>query len=300
MVGTYIKDKIKEIVHENMRLDPFSLYLLPKHRTLYATNMTEKIDWVQALKYDLGYSNFNDYYQFTKVMGKGKFGLVRLAIHKKTGKEVAVKTVKKDGINTDEFELIRREIEILKLCQHPNIIRLLDIFENIKFIYIVQEYMEGGDLLSYLERSYFTISEDRVRNIIHSLATALYYLHSYGIVHRDLKPENILMNDNSLDSGIKLVDFGLSKMIGPEEKCDEPFGTILYVAPEILFEKEYDKSVDLWSLGAITYLLLVGALPFDGKSEREIASHIKHDEPNFGFQEWLTISKEAIDFVSSI
>ena len=81
LVGTSIKDNIKEIVHENMSLYPFSLYLLQKHRTFYATNMTEKIVWVQALKYALGYSNFNDYYQFTKVIGKGKFGLVRLAIH---------------------------------------------------------------------------------------------------------------------------------------------------------------------------------------------------------------------------
>ena len=96
------------------------------------------------------------------------------------------------------------------------------------------EYLKGGDFFSYLEKRRFRIDEDRARNIAHSLATSLYYLHNFGIAHRDLKPENILMVDDSDDAEVKLVDFGLSKTFGPNETCKEPFGTLCYVAPEIL------------------------------------------------------------------
>lgn len=115
------------------------------------------------------------------------------------------------------------------------------------------------------------MAEDRAQQIAHQLATAIYYLHSFGIAHRDLKPENILMVCPDENSDIKIVDFGLSKTFGPGETCKEPFGTLCYVAPEILLQRSYDKSVDLWSLGVITHLMLSGTLPFDDQDDREIA-----------------------------
>merc|ERR1712086_152515 len=96
------------------------------------------------------------------------------------------------------------------------------------------EYLKGGDFFNYLESKNFKISEDRARTIAHQIATAIYYLHSFGIAHRDLKPENILMMEGAFDSPINLVDFGLSKTFGPGETSSEPFGTLCYVAPEIL------------------------------------------------------------------
>ena len=96
-----------------------------------------------------------------------------------------------------ELELQKREIEVLKICQHPNIIRLLDVFENPEYIYIVIEYCSGGDLFHYLDQRDFKINEDIARHIAHQIAAAIYYLHSYGIAHRDIKLENILMMDNS-------------------------------------------------------------------------------------------------------
>lgn len=128
----------------------------------------------------------------------------------------------------------RREIEILKMCQHPHIIRLLDIFENQDYIYIIMEQLNGGDLFSYLEKRSFTVPEARAKQLSHQIATALYYLHSYGVAHRDLKPENILMADNTDTANLKIVDFGLSKIIGPNETSLDPFGTLSYVAPEVL------------------------------------------------------------------
>lgn len=160
-------------------------------------------------------------------LGKGKFGLVRAALHKKTNKTVAVKLMSKKEMTVSDVELQRREIEILKMCQHPHIIRLLDIFENQDNIYIVMENLSGGDLFTYLEKRKFTIPEARAKSLSHQIATALYYLHSFGVAHRDLKPENILMADNSEMSDLKIVDFGLSKIIGPNETSLDPFGTLV-------------------------------------------------------------------------
>jgi serine/threonine protein kinase len=118
------------------------------------------------------------------------------------------------------------------------------------------EYLGGGDLFTYLEDNNFKVEEKYASKIIHSLGTALYYIHSYGITHRDLKPENILLENETPNSDVKIVDFGLSQINGPGEMSTEPFGSLCYVAPEVLLGRPYDKSVDIWSLGLIfTYNL---------------------------------------------
>lgn len=195
-------------------------------------------------------------------------------MHKKSGKRVAIKVMKKAIMTQQDVELVKQEVEILKICQHPNLCKLLDVFENTEHIYIVMELLEGGDLFSYLEKRKFRIPEQRASKIIHSLAAGLYYLHSYGIVHRDMKPENILMVDKSEGSDVKIVDFGLSKMVGPTQLCTEPFGTLSYVAPEVLQQKPYGKAVDVWSLGVLAFLMMVGALPFDHEEDREVAKYL--------------------------
>ena len=136
------------------------------------------------------------------------------------------------------------------------------------------ELLKGGDLFTYLENRNFKLPESLASKYIHSLATAVYYLHSFGIIHRDVKPENIMMVDQSESSEIKLCDFGLSKIIGPNEMCKEPFGTLCYVSPEVLMQKPYSKSVDIWSLGIITYLFITGTLPFDDDDQKEIVRSV--------------------------
>jgi serine/threonine protein kinase len=212
---------------------------------------------------------------------------------------VAVKIVKKKDLNMKDQELLKREIEVLKICQHPNIIKLEDVFENQDYIYIVMEYLSGGDFFNFLEKRKFKISEQNAKRIMHELATSIYYLHSFGIAHRDLKPENILMVSDSDNSQIKLVDFGLSKSFGPGEFCKEPFGTLCYVAPEILLQRSYDKSVDLWSLGVIMHLMLCGTLPFDSEDDREIARKTIYDDLNMTHSMWNGVSDEAKELVQS-
>ena len=272
LVGVFIKDDLEEYLDSTTVLYPFTL-IFPgnKPRTYYLLNKADKERWMVEIKKVIGYSNLFDYYEVKETLGKGKFGLVKSATHKKTGKKVAVKVMSKKEMTLQDVELQRREIEILKMCQHPNIIRLLDIFENQDYIYIVMENLSGGDLFTYLEKRDFEITEARAKELSHQIATALYYLHSFGVAHRDLKPENILMVSDSEDSDLKIVDFGLSKIIGPNESSLDPFGTLSYVAPEVLLQKPYGKEVDLWSLGVITYLLLSRVLPFDDEEDKEIA-----------------------------
>lgn len=254
---------------------------------------------MDAIKKAIGYANLYDFYELKESLGQGKYGVVKRGIHKKTQKEVAVKIVKKKELSLKDQELLKREIEVLKICQHPSIIRLDDIFENQDYLYIVMEYLNGGDFFSFLEKRKFRISEDNARRIVHQIATSLYYLHSFGIAHRDLKPENILMVDASEESDIKLVDFGLSKTFGPGETCKEPFGTLCYVAPEILLQRSYDKSVDLWSIGVIMHLTLSGTLPFDSEDDREIARKTIYDEVKLSHPIWEKISDDAKDLVLS-
>ena len=160
------------------------------------------------------------------------------------------------------------------------------------------EYCPGGDLYSYLESRNFVLSEKRACELIHKLCTAVFYIHSYGVAHRDLKPENILMTDKTETADLRILDFGLSKIMGPDEKCTEPFGTICYVAPEVLLEKPYTKAVDVWAIGVITYLMLCGSLPFDSNDgDEEIARKTVSNPVNMSFGIWKTISKEAKDFI---
>ena len=257
----------------------FSIVILYQNeKSYYFDNEEEFNTWFEKLNMAIQSKSLFDKYEVKQKIGKGKFGLVKCGINKETKMPVAIKIMAKKNMDKSDLELAKVEIDILKIGQHPNIIKLYDIYENENYIYIIMEYCSGGDLLSYFEYHDYELPESKVCEIIHKLSMAIYYLHSYGIVHRDLKPENILMTDISDTADIRLLDFGLSKIVGNEEKCTEPYGTLSFVAPEVLQGKPYDKSVDLWSIGIITFLLLCGYLPFDDKhSEREIARQTIQD-----------------------
>ena len=164
-----------------------------------------------------GSSDFLHFYRLDLTLGKGQFGLVRLAHHLRTGDKTAVKCIRKREMKPIEVYQQRKEIEVLKMCQHPNIVRMVDLFETIDHYFIVLEYMDGKDLFDYMRFRSFKISENRAREIMIQLFQAVKYLHSYGIMHRDLKLENIMMTDNTDRAVPKLVDFGRAKIIGPTE-----------------------------------------------------------------------------------
>jgi serine/threonine protein kinase len=270
LVGTFIKDMPQVFDLNKKVLFPVKISLPPnKSRILFFDSQELQTEWVQSLKVINGYTNLFDFYDFEKDLGQGQFGLVKLARHKETGDLVAIKTVYKKNMKPIEIFQQRREIEVLKMCQHPNIVGLIDLFENNDYYYIVLEYMQGGDLFDYNEQRNFKMSEDRVKQIAYQLGQAIKYLHNYGIVHRDLKLENVMMSDSLAKSVPKLVDFGLAKMIGPNETANEPFGTLGYVAPEVLKKEPYSYSCDVWSWGCIIFAMISGCLPFDHDNQKE-------------------------------
>ena len=298
--GVYIKDEGTVTINDK-KLYCFNIIFPSKERKYYVSDEKEYIKWVESIRKVVHYSNLNDLYEIKSPLGKGKFGLVKLGVHKESGREVAVKIINKKLVGPVDVQQVKSEIDILKIAKHPNIIKLYDVFENEKYIYIIMEYCAGGDLFSYIEKRGFKLKEERAAEIIHKLCTTVYFLHQYGIVHRDLKPENILMTDDTDTADIRLVDFGLGKIIGPGETCTEPFGTFSYVAPEVLQEKPYNFKVDLFAIGIITYLLVAGFLPFDHEtSEKEIARQTVYEPTPFPSSIWKGISLEAKMFVDNL
>ena len=278
----------------------FTLIFGKKEKEYFVDNEEDYLEWLKIIKKILHCENVCDLYNIQNKIGKGRYASVYKGIHKTSERIVAIKTLEKENLNTNEINMIKNEIDILKTCQHPNIVKLYDVIENEEKIHIIMELLEGPDLFSYLEKKNFDINELEASKIIYELSSALFYLNVFGIVHRDIKPENILLTNNSTNYDIKLIDFGLGIILGPEEKSEQPFGTVSFVAPEVLCGNEYDKSVDVWCVGVLAYLLLVGRLPFDHPEddENEIARQTINDPTPFTEEKWNKISVEAKNFVN--
>lgn len=144
------------------------------------------------------------------------------------------------------------------------------------------------------------LKEERVKALIYQIAKALEYLHSFGVVHRDLKLENIMMNDNTQSAIPKLCDFGLARIVGPNETATEPFGTLGYVAPEVLKKEPYSFSADLWSLGCMIHALLTGTLPFDSETSAETIKMTLEDPLLFELPQLKQASQALRDLIMSL
>ena len=298
--GCFVQESEKKLI-DNVEYYSFEIYCKNKSKTRkYYTNSEEICkEFVEKIKKAIGYVKFSDLYEMKEVIWKGKFGVVNLGIHKKTGQQVAIKILNKENIKTaEDKELVRIEIGILKLCHHPNIVRLLDHLENNDYIYIITEYIEGGTLGQYFKKKKFNFSERQATSIMSQIANGVKYLHQYGIVHRDLKPDNIMITQQNDYGVIKIMDFGLSKIVSPNERMVDGYGTLSYVAPEVLLRTPYNKEVDIWSLGVILFYMLSGRLPFRGRKEQEVAEKIVYEPLEFDEDDWETRSQRVQDLIS--
>ena len=299
--GCFVQENCESKVFNNVEYASFEIYSKNKAkvRKYYTTTPQIAKEFIDHIKNAIGYVKFSDLYEMKEVIGKGKFGVVNLGIHKKTGQQVAIKILNKENIkSTEDKELVQIEIGILKLCHHPNIVRLLDHLENTDYIYIVTEYIEGGTLGQYFKKKKFNFSERQAMNIMSQLASGVKYLHQYGIVHRDLKPDNIMITQQNDNGVIKIMDFGLSKIVSPHEKMIEGYGTLSYVAPEVLLRTPYNKEVDIWSMGVILFYMLSGRLPFRGSKEQEVAEKIVYEQLEFDEDDWETRTQKVQDLIS--
>ena len=214
-----------------------------------------------------------DEYLIKDTIGKGTFSTVKLGEHIKTKQKVAIKILNKDKIKAKEDSIrIRREIKILQMMDHPNIIKTYKVTENAKNYYIIMEYCNGGELFNYIVEKE-KLGQNEASMFFYQLINALDYIHSLGIAHRDLKPENLLLVENKI---IKIIDFGLSNYFNGEKNLETPCGSPSYASPEIIKGEAYNGFyIDIWASGIIMFAMLCGYLPFDDDEEVE-------DEENEG------------------
>ena len=237
-------------------------------------------------------------YKFLKPLGGGHFGTVRKA-HRRSEKEpyqyFAIKSISIKNLTQKDYNDLVKEVDIISGLDHPNIIKFYETYNDKYFFHIVMELCQGKEVFDNIANHGY-MSEKKVVNIIFKVLLAIAHCHSRGITHRDLKPENILFESLKPDAEIKLIDFGLSRKYSKDEKMHTILGTPYYVAPEVL-KGEYDEKCDIWSIGAMTYLMLCGDPPFTGGSNNEIFKKIVKNEVKFNPYKWKNISSNAKDFV---
>ncbi|KAJ3351668.1 Serine/threonine-protein kinase par-1 [Allomyces javanicus] len=210
-------------------------------------------------------------YAFVKTLGEGNFAKVKLAKHKMTGQEVAIKIIDKTQLDEKKLNKLYREVRIMKTLHHPHIVRLYEVIETKSTVFLVMEYSSGGELYDYLV-VHGRMKEKEARAKFRQILSAVSYCHKKRVIHRDLKAENLLL-DTNLD--IKIADFGFSNQFDPEGKLDTFCGSPPYAAPELFQGRRYvGPEVDVWSLGVILYVLTTGCLPFDGKNLQEMRESV--------------------------
>ena len=234
-------------------------------------------------------------YTLGKIIGKGSFAQVRVAIHKQTKEKRAIKILKKSDV---DMESLLEEVTILSKLSHPYIMHIYEIFEDKLNIYITSDYCKGGELFEMISKK-GSFTEKEACIIMKQIMSAICYSHQNGIVHRDLKPENILLDSNSDDLSIKIVDWGCAKRIKKDERLHQVDGSSYYIAPEVL-QGDYNEKCDIWSCGVILYILLCGYPPFNGDNDEEIYASILSGEFSFPEEEWNSVSDEAKNFIKKM
>ena len=251
-----------------------------------------------------------DYYEVIKKIGEGGSSKVYKVKEKETGEIRAMKEVNKEKIT--DIKYFKTEISILAMLDHPNILRLFEVIEDSKNFYLIMELCTGGELLSRVTNNRY--KEKEAAKLMEQIVLAVVYCHEKGICHRDLKPQNILFCNESPNSPIKVVDFGLSKIfdnslssikgdfaenINKNKKMSTKVGTILYLSPEVL-KGSYTEKCDVWSLGVILYILLCGYPPFIGANQNEIYKNISSFKFEFPNEQWKNISDSVKNLISSM
>ncbi|CAE6054195.1 unnamed protein product [Arabidopsis arenosa] len=259
----------------------------------------------QSLDKSFGYGkNFGAKYELGKEVGRGHFGHTCSGRGKKgdiKDHPIAVKIISKAKMTTAiAIEDVRREVKLLKsLSGHKNLIRYYDACEDANNVYIVMELCEGGELLDRILARGGKYPEDDAKAIVVQILTVVSFCHLQGVVHRDLKPENFLFTSSREDSDLKLIDFGLSDFIRPDERLNDIVGSAYYVAPEVL-HRSYSLEADIWSIGVITYILLCGSRPFWARTESGIFRTVLRTEPNYDDIPWPSCSSEGKEFVKRL
>lgn len=229
------------------------------------------------------------------MLGYGQFGTVREASLIGHNHSVAIKSISKDKVK-GQLSLLKRELDIMRTLDHPNLIKYYEAYEDERYVHIVMELCTGGDLLEAIVAK-GSIDEREVCTIMRKLIRAVIYLHEVNITHRDLKPDNFLFSSPSPNSELKIIDFGESIRSDLLIAMTSFVGTPSYLAPEVI-TGSYSPQCDIWSLGVVMFLLLSGEQPFDGSSQHEILKKIVIGKYGFSSDSWRQVSDQAKDLIS--
>ena len=262
------------------------------------------------------YRDITKSYYFKYEIDKGKFGHVFLARRNKDNKKLAIKLVQKNNCSSEEYKIIRWESNIFRLLQnikHPNVVKCIDIFENDSQIFFIYEYLSCGNLKKYIQELKFCPSSyniDTILKLTLQLIEGIHILHKFGIIHRDIKTTNLMVEINSpikksiisnsfgtndiqityedmSDVTLKIIDFGLSEVIGINETSSAPYGSLSFKAPELILHKKYNFKVDIWAMGISIYYMVYKMLPFDEGSREDIKKAIVNNPVIFYENEFL-------------
>jgi len=232
------------------------------------------------------------------VLGNGLSGVVRTVINRQTNRKAAMKSLRIENMSQKKWDLLYNEVEIYLRLDHPNICRLLEVYEDETAIHLIMELCSGKELYDRLASKRRYSEFDAVVAVLQMFG-ALSFMHDHSMCHRDLKLENWVYTDETEDAKLKLIDFGFSKVFSPGMPMTAMHGTVYYVAPEVL-KGSYDYKCDVWSTGVIVYMLLSGSPPFNGQSDSSIISKIKKGNYTFAGQRWNGISDDAKDFITRL
>ncbi|XP_058797166.1 MAP/microtubule affinity-regulating kinase 4-like isoform X2 [Phymastichus coffea] len=211
------------------------------------------------------------FYDIEGTIGKGNFAVVKLARHRITKTEVAIKIIDKSQLDSTNLEKVYREVEIMKQLEHPHIVKLYQVMETKNMLYMVCEYASRGEIFDYIAR-YGRMAEPRARSTFAQILSAVEYCHATGVAHRDLKAENLLLD---AQMNVKIADFGFSNRFAPGERLHTWCGSPPYAAPEVFKGRHYaGPEIDVWSLGVVLYVLVCGALPFDGSTLQSLRDRV--------------------------
>ena len=254
---------------------------------------SEAIIKTETLDISLFYQVFHQ-----DILGSGQFGTVFGGVNRKSGRLVAVKAIEKNQFPIEEKQALLNEVLFLQGINHSGIVALEKVFENWKMLFVVMERLAGDMLELILTRPTGRLDEFNTKVIIYQILIALRYLHRHDAVHCDLKPENVLLVSKEMPYQVKLCDFGYARMINTEQFRRSLVGTPAYVAPEVLDSSGYNRALDMWSSGVITYVSLSGTFPFN--EDEDIKSQVSNQEFMYPSHPWKLISPPAIDLVNHL
>jgi len=257
---------------------------------------------MKAKKEDGREDYFSKVYDLKEELGKGAFSVVKRCVHKKSNEAFAVKMISTTKMSKRDFEKLEREARICQKLRHENIIRLHETMNDEKnhYHYMIFDLITGGELFEDIVAREFYSERDASR-CIQQILEAVNYCHRNNIIHRDLKPENLLLASKSTGAAIKLADFGLAvETVNDNVEYFGFAGTPGYLSPEVIKKEKYGKAVDVWAIGVILYILLVGYPPFWNEDTKHLYETIKKGEYNFPSPEWDTVSREVKQLIDSM